>query len=454
VPDKPTTAAGYRSEHVELVKATCLYVATKLGDLSDEVVVIGGLVPSLLIAQDALPAGAEPHVGTMDLDIGLTLAVLDDGRYRTLTERLRRAGFTADVNEQGNPTRQRWKIESEEKVTVDFLIQPSLPDDVGGKLRDIEPDFAAVIAPGLHLAFQDRTKITLSGQTIKGENATRDTWVCGPGAYVVLKALAFNLRGENKDAYDLFYVLRNYGESVSSIVTHLGPLRADPATIEAVEVLRRDFTSHDGLGPMRVAAFIAGVSDEASLIDLLEATGDESTRSQMRSRGRNLTKGVTSTRLRTRRSGTFHFFEHIADARAVRAALLDQRPLGPIPQRTTQHHHRTEKHLPPKKTKRTAASFAAGQLHSKSSSGTRIAAFFPSGLLAGVDGIEPSEGLRHKTRSHGPSTQSRPPRPGCAKTHTVWNLPVGFGTRGVLLRFVVVAKKETPRGTFCKLPEV
>jgi len=92
----------------------------------------------------------------MDLDIGLTLAVLDEGRYRTLTERLRRAGFRADVNEQGNPTRQRWKIENVEKVTVDFLIQPSLPDDSGGKLRDIEADFAAVIAPGLHLAFLDR----------------------------------------------------------------------------------------------------------------------------------------------------------------------------------------------------------------------------------------------------------------------------------------------------------
>ncbi len=269
MPDKPTTAAGYRREHVELVRATCLYVATKLGDLTEDVVVVGGLVPSLLIAQDALPVDAEPHVGTMDLDIGLTLAVLGEGRYRSLTERLRRAGFSADVNEQGNPTRQRWKVENDEKVTVDFLIQPSLPDDVGGKLRDIEPDFAAVIAPGLHLAFQDRTKVTLSGQTIMGERATRDMWVCGAGAYVVLKALAFNLRGENKDAYDLFYVLRNYGESVSAIVAHLEPFRADPATIQAIEILRRDFTSHDSLGPIRVAAFLAGGSDDTNQADVV-----------------------------------------------------------------------------------------------------------------------------------------------------------------------------------------
>jgi len=190
---------------------------------------------------------------------------LDNG---ALTERLRRAGFSADLNEEGNLTRQRWKIENDEKVTVDFLIQPSLPDDVGGKLRDIEPDFAAVIAPGLHLAFQDRTKVTLSGQTIMGERAARATWICGPGAYIVLKALAFNLRGENKDAYDLFYVLRNYGESVTDIVERLEPLRADPAATEAIGILRRDFTSHDGLGPMRVAEFLAGAPDDAIQADV------------------------------------------------------------------------------------------------------------------------------------------------------------------------------------------
>jgi hypothetical protein len=45
---------------------------------------------------------------------------------------------------------------------------------VGGKLRDIESDFAAVIAPGLHLAFQDRRKVALTGETIMGERATRE----------------------------------------------------------------------------------------------------------------------------------------------------------------------------------------------------------------------------------------------------------------------------------------
>lgn len=130
--DKANRASEYTSEQVELVRATCLYVATTLGDLMDEVVVVGGLVPSLLIDQGALPEGTAVHVGTLDLDVGLKLAVLDEGRYRTLTERLRDAGFAQDQTEEGRPTRHRWRVTGLGSVTVDFLIQPSLATDQGG----------------------------------------------------------------------------------------------------------------------------------------------------------------------------------------------------------------------------------------------------------------------------------------------------------------------------------
>jgi hypothetical protein len=273
MPDKPTTASGYRSEQVELVRATCLYVATKLGDIMDELVVIGGLVPSLLIKQDELPEGADAHVGTMDLDVGLTLALLDEGRYKTLTERLRRAGFEQDVNDEGNPTRQRWKIEKLEKVTVDFLIQPSLPNDKGGKLRYIEPDFAAVIVPGLHLAFKDREPVPLEGKTIMGEQAERDVWVSGPGAYVVLKSIAFRLRGDNKDAYDLYYLVRNFGAEVDAVAARLRPLLSDPSAQQAIEYLREDFQEHEGIGPRRVAEFITGGPDDTIQSDVVGFIG-------------------------------------------------------------------------------------------------------------------------------------------------------------------------------------
>lgn len=269
MPDKPDTAAGYRPEQTEAVRATCLYVATKLGDLLNETVVVGGLVPSLLVDQQALPPEVPPHLGTMDLDVGLTLGILDGERYRTLTQALRRAGFEPDTNEQGQITRQRWRAEAGSSVTVDFLIPPSEEEDEGGRLRHIEEDFAAVITPGLQLAFKDRRKVRLSGRTLAGEQATRDVWVCGPGAYVVLKALAFELRGENKDAYDLFYVLRNFREGPDEVASAFGELRSHPEAARALGILRRDFLAHDAVGPRRVSLFLEGRPDDEVQADVV-----------------------------------------------------------------------------------------------------------------------------------------------------------------------------------------
>lgn len=103
--DKPKHASEYTSEQAELVRALCLYVATKLGDMMDDLLIVGGLVPSLIIDQDHLNEDVDPHVGTMDLDVGLQVALLEEGRYRRLTERLRDAGFEMDKNDAGNPTR-------------------------------------------------------------------------------------------------------------------------------------------------------------------------------------------------------------------------------------------------------------------------------------------------------------------------------------------------------------
>jgi hypothetical protein len=239
------------------VRQTCLYVSTKLGDLLDDLVVVGGLVPSLLIPDESLPAGEDVHIGTMDLDLGLSLAILDRERYEDLTQRLHRSGFEPDENEEGNTTFQRWKVRTSSglKVTVDFLIPPSLDTDKGGDLRHIEKDFAAVITPGLRLAFQDKKKVSLKGVTLKGEKAELKIYVCGPGAFIVLKALAFHQRGENKDAYDLYFVIRNYGSGIDDVCECLSPLLKEAETKSALEILSRDFVDPDSVGPSRVAQF-------------------------------------------------------------------------------------------------------------------------------------------------------------------------------------------------------
>ena len=258
MPEKPPTAAGYPSDQVARVKATCLYLATKLGDLMPELVVVGGLVPSLLIDQQHLPAHVSPHVGTLDLDLGLAFALVGEQRYQEVAERLRNAGFRPDANDEGKPTRQRWRI-SDPAVTVDFLIEPeSSTEAQAGRLFPLTKDWAAIIAPGLHLAFRNHRRVTLSGQTIVGERATRELRVCGAGAFVILKALAFHLRGENKDAYDLFYLLRNYGQGVGEVAAEIRSLLPDESARRGLEYLRADFLEAESIGPRRVAEFLYG----------------------------------------------------------------------------------------------------------------------------------------------------------------------------------------------------
>ena len=77
------------------------------------------------------------------------------------------------------------------------------------------------------MAAREARRVRIEGKTIFGEKAAREVWVCGPGAFVVLKALAFLGRGENKDAYDLYYLVRNFGVGVEDVAASLRPLLGD-----------------------------------------------------------------------------------------------------------------------------------------------------------------------------------------------------------------------------------
>ena len=254
-------------EQLVVVRRTCLHIATKLGDLLDEIVVVGGLVPYLLVDQENLPSGVEPYPGTMDLDMGLALEVLNRERYRELAVRLSDAGFEPEVNERGNRRLQTWRARTPHRVTVDFLIPDSGESGNGGTLLHIESDLAAIITPGLELAFKDQRRMELSDHTFSGAWATRTIPVCGPGAFTVLKALAFANRGRDKDAYDLFYVWSGVG--VSQVAESLASLPTSAYVDAALQIIERDFSNHDGSGPTEAALFIAQEPDDNVQADVV-----------------------------------------------------------------------------------------------------------------------------------------------------------------------------------------
>lgn len=254
--DKPRHRSGYRSEETELVRSACLTVAVTLGAYLHDVVIVGGLVPSLLIdAQrtESTEAG-EGHPGTNDLDLGLSLAVLDDQRYTEISARLRAEGFEPDANAAGNPTVQRWR---RGELKVDFLIPPAPGHDPARRVQNLEPDFGALVTRGLELAFNERVHVTIVGTTLSGEEATRAVPVCGPGAFIVLKAFAFADRSEPKDAFDLTYVIRGTPGGAAEVAAKLTEHAATHQEIvdEAITFLARDFETPEHLGPRRAADF-------------------------------------------------------------------------------------------------------------------------------------------------------------------------------------------------------
>jgi len=235
----------------------------------DEIVIVGGLVPHFLVG-DREGEGAEPYAGTLDLDIGLSLGLLDEEKYKEVASRLGGQGFKPDKNDQGSPTFQRWTIDDRDggRVLVDFLMPPPPRTPDKTRVHHLEAGFAAVLIPGLHLAFRDRVRVVLDGRTSRDEVARREIWVCGPGAFIVLKALAFRMRGENKDAYDLYYVLRHLPAGLADIQARITPFLEDPKTQEALGYLHEDFGAPDRTGPKRAAAFLFGRDDDTVQADV------------------------------------------------------------------------------------------------------------------------------------------------------------------------------------------
>ena len=85
----------------------------------------------------------------------------------------------------------------------------------------------------------------------------------------MLKALAFLGRGENKDAYDLYYLIRHCGGGVEDVAACLRPLIGDDEAQKALQILRDDFLDHHGVGPRRVAEFLHGGPDDEIQADVV-----------------------------------------------------------------------------------------------------------------------------------------------------------------------------------------
>jgi len=125
---------------------------------------------------------------------------------------------------------------------------------------------SALHIPGAHLAIADHIQVALTAELLDDRGVAGETIrVANIVPFIVLKALAFRDRLEEKDAYDLVYCLRYYQggpASVAGAFAHaMSTMQDEPLLAEAVEILREHFATDDRAaghrkdGPVSYARF-------------------------------------------------------------------------------------------------------------------------------------------------------------------------------------------------------
>jgi hypothetical protein len=258
MPNTSTSFRDYNDSFTQKVENALLDVWALMGAYRDDLVLIGGLAPRYITApQNTRDYSLTRHCGTMDIDLGVSIAVSNQPRYKEIIDILKQAGFQNAVNDRGNLKHHSFvKEEDGEKIVIDFLTtEYDGPDD--SRMHQISEDISAIQTLGLGLGFINPLKCHVSRIFPDGTIAEEIINVCRPVAYIVLKALAFDNRRKDKDVYDLIFVLENYKSGVDSVIAEIlqKDLQADSFS-KAIECLERHFRDLNQIGPRAYAKFM------------------------------------------------------------------------------------------------------------------------------------------------------------------------------------------------------
>jgi len=237
----------YSPREVEAAKRVMTEIWQVLGEYRDAMVLVGGWIPGLLIAD-----GSTVHTGSLDVDVLLDPDLLrEEDKYAELVELLKSKGYiqtpqpfklAKDVSmDDGEPVR----------VDVDFLLPRKPKTNRGGVL----PDFRAIEADGARFALNHHTEIDLDGRMPDGRGNSVKIHAVSLPAFLVMKAFALNGRDKPKDAYDIYFTLKNATGQAASLAEELKPFRANPEVVKAIEILASKFKSPDDYGPSSVVKF-------------------------------------------------------------------------------------------------------------------------------------------------------------------------------------------------------
>lgn len=252
---EPAVAADYDDRGVRAAHAVLVELGQVLGTHRDAFVIIGGTVPSLL-----LPGAELAHIGSLDVDVNLDTDKLADHGYAEFIEKLEAAGYERNV-EGLKPFQIRRTVDLRDggvpvAVIVDLLMAK------GAQVRKHRPKLVEGLrvqeADGVEIALRSNLKVMISGTMPDGRKNEVEVLVASIPALLVMKGYALVQRDKKKDAYDIYFCVRNCKGGSEALAAECTGLLDDPVARVGFEHIAGKFGAADAFGPQTVRMFLEG----------------------------------------------------------------------------------------------------------------------------------------------------------------------------------------------------
>lgn len=256
------TQSDYPEKEVQLCLSVLLELMIILGEFRDNIVIIGGHVPQL-----TLPESINKYQGTLDIDLALDFQKIDDASYKTLVETLKENGYYQKEGEQ--PFKFFRDVEGK-TIEVDLLAGEYGGTGKSRRHQEIQ-DAKARKARGCDLVFDRYTKVKITGQMPNGADNSVIVKVANIGPFLVTKGMALYTRKKEKDAYDVYFCIKNFQGGYKALAEEIKPLLQNKLVQEGLGKIKAKFETVNSIGPNFVADFLEITEPEAREITKRDA---------------------------------------------------------------------------------------------------------------------------------------------------------------------------------------
>lgn len=249
----PDIARDYDERGSAAAYSVLIELGQVLGAYRQKFVIVGGAVPWLL-----MPNVQPSHIGTLDVDLNLSPEALTEGEYATLIESLENAGYERDIDDLKPFQLRRW-VRLDEGAPIAIIIDLLMPDDAKTKKNrpPLVDGLRVIEASGGRVALDHHVERHIEGRMPDGRTNAVDLLVASIPAFLVMKGYALIGRDKKKDAYDIYFSVRNFEGGQLALAEACKPLLTDESVVMGYRNIASKFRHEDDFGPQTVKAFLA-----------------------------------------------------------------------------------------------------------------------------------------------------------------------------------------------------